>query len=132
MIQTRTKIFALWALSGLGLLGAARLSLATYAQLSPCPKVAGIYVCYAVLVSYATMLTALVLKGKVDKLWFYTAWGVVFSIALFATVLELLFRGTCPAGVYGLPACYASLLISGLVGWLYWHIDKPKAKAWRH
>lgn len=110
----------LWAFLLLGLYGGFEVSWQTFNDISPCPAIGGVRVCYVIFALYAVMIAAQFLKGRVQSLLFYSAWAVVFGVALLASVLEVSNGSTCPKSSSGFALCYASLIYSGLIGVLFW------------
>ena len=105
----------------MGLYGAISISWQTITQTAPCPQVSGIYVCYVILICYSLMVLAqLMSRSTLQNVIFYSAWAIVFGVALFASVLELGNGQTCPKSSSGFAMCYASLLLSGFIGLLFW------------
>lgn len=112
----------LWGLLLIGLYGAISVSWQTFSQISPCPAVAGIRICYVVLTCYLLMaLAQFIPVSKMQSILFYNAWAIVFGLALFGTVLEIGNGNTCPKSSTGFPMCYASLMISTLIGLSFWY-----------
>lgn len=126
MLVKVSKVF-LWLLLALGLYGAVSVSYSTITNKSPCPSVAGIYICYVVLLGYFLMVIAQVLKPY-KRTMFYVGWLIVFAIALFGTILEINQGNICPQSGSGLPLCYLSLLISAVIGLLFWISTQNKSK----
>ena len=117
----------LWGLLALGLYGALKVSYSTWTNDSPCPSVAGVYICYVVLTGYLMMVvTQFLTSFKV--LIFYMGWIIVFGIALLGTTLEISQGNTCPQSSSGLPLCYVSLLFSAVIGVLFWGLMRKSAK----
>lgn len=111
----------LWALLLMGLYGGLSVSWDTFTEVAPCPEVKGVHVCYVILACYGLMMLAQVIKAStLQNIIFYSSWAVVFGVALFASVLEMGNGQTCPKSSSGFAMCYASLLLSGLIGLLFW------------
>jgi hypothetical protein len=112
----------LWGFLLMGLYGAISVSLKTITQTAPCPQVMGVHVCYVILICYSLMVLAqLMRQSLLQNVIFYGAWAVVFGVALFASVLEFGNGQTCPKSSTGFAMCYASLLLSGSIGLLFWY-----------
>ena len=126
MILNINKII-LWGLLALGLYGALNVSYSTITNESPCPSVAGVYICYVVLVGYLMMVAAQFIKPYKIVV-FYIGWIIVFAIALLGTGLEILQGNTCPQSSSGLPLCYVSLFVSAVIGILFWIMMRQKHK----
>ena len=106
----------------MGLYGAISVSWKTITQTAPCPQVMGVYVCYVILICYSLMVLAqLMRKSLLQTIIFYSAWAIVFGVALFASILEFGNGQTCPKSSSGFAMCYASLLLSGSIGLLFWY-----------
>ena len=106
----------------MGLYGAISVSWKTITQTAPCPQVMGVYVCYVILICYSLMVLAqLMRQSLLQNVIFYGAWAVVFGVALFASILEFGNGQTCPKSSTGFAMCYASLLLSGSIGLLFWY-----------
>jgi hypothetical protein len=115
----------LWGFLALGLYGALNVSYSTMTGESPCPSVAGVYICYVVLTGYLLMVVAQFLTPY-KALVFYLGWIIVFAIALLGTVFEISQGNVCPQSSSGLPLCYVSLLASAIIGILFWMLMKQK------
>jgi hypothetical protein len=113
----------LWGLLALGLIGALKVSYTTLTGVSPCPSVAGIYICYVVLTGYLMMVIAQVIRPY-KAIVFYIGWAIVFGIALLGTGLEISQGNACPQSSSGLPLCYVSLFVSAVIGILFWVLLK--------
>ena len=117
----------LWGLFLIGLFGAVSVSWQTFTQVSLCPAVEGARVCYVVLICYLLMLIAQLMRGmSMQSVVFYSAWAVVFGFALLGSVLEFGNGTTCPKSSSGFAMCYASLMLSGSIGLLYWFLRRVK------
>ena len=87
----------------------------------------GVRVCYVVLICYLLMLIAQLMRGmSMQSVVFYSAWAVVFGFALLGSVLEFGNGTTCPKSSSGFAMCYASLMLSGSIGLLYWFLRRVK------
>ena len=116
----------LWGLLLMGLYGGISVSWDTFTEAAPCPEVAGFHVCYVILACYGLMILAQVIRtSTLQNIIFYSAWAVVFGVALFASILEISNGHTCPKSSGGLVMCYVSLLLSGLIGLLFWAKPDP-------
>ena len=115
----------LWILLALGLYGALTISYSTITGESPCPSVAGVYICYVVLLGYALMIIAQFLTPY-KRTVFYLGWFIVFAIALLGTALEISQGNVCPQSGSGLPLCYVSLMVSAVIGILFWVLLRLK------
>ena len=108
----------------MGLYGAISVSWQTFTQVSLCPAVAGIRVCYVVLICYLLMALAQLLRGSgMQNVLFYSAWVVVFGFALLGSTLEFYNGNTCPKSSSGFAMCYASLMLSGSIGLLHGYLN---------
>ena len=113
---------ALYLLVAAGLFGALSVSYSTLTDIAPCPAIFRIPVCYVVAMGYAAMALYLGLRltnNKWPGLLFMSGWIVVFSIAAFATLLEITVANTCPTSGLGIPLCYASLVLSMVILFLF-------------
>ena len=116
---------SLWVLLLMGLYGGITVSWATFTEVAPCPEVKGVHVCYVILACYALMMLAQVIRSStLQNIIFYSSWAVVFGVALFASILEAGNGHTCPKSSSGFALCYFSLLLSGLIGLLFWLSNK--------
>ena len=109
-----------------GLFGAAKVSYDNFTG-TACPTVGFIPICYVVLVAYALMFGALIIRQNHCKHYFFSiGWGIAFAIALLGSLAEFFSGGgVCPStgssGIRGastgIPMCYISmaLLIVALV-----------------
>jgi hypothetical protein len=119
----------LWALLLMGLYGGFSVSWDTFTEVAPCPEVKGVHVCYVILSCYGLMVLAQIMRAStLQNIIFYSSWAVVFGVALFASVLEMSNGQTCPKSSSGFAMCYASLLLSGLIGLLFWLSKRLKTK----
>ena len=108
----------------LGLLGAIDVSWETYTEVSPCPAIGGVRVCYLILTCYSLMIISQFLPTRGGRIIFYSAWAIVFGFALLATVLEMNNGSTCPKSSSGFAMCYLSLIYSTAIGVLFWVKNK--------
>lgn len=119
----------LWGLLLMGLYGGISVSWDTFTEAAPCPEVTGVHVCYVILACYGLMILAQVMRAStLQNIVFYSAWAIVFGVALFASVLEMSNGHTCPKSSGGLAMCYVSLLLSGLIGLLFWYSKRLTSK----
>ncbi len=126
MLLNINKIL-LWGLLAFGLYGALKVSYSTWTGDSPCPTVAGVYICYVVLTGYLMMVVTQFLTSFKAVI-FYLGWIIVFGIALLGTSLEISQGNTCPKSSSGLPLCYVSLLFSAVIGISFWGLMRQSAK----
>ena len=117
-MQNALKIILI-GLIFLGLYGAVKVSYTTFSGGKPCPSIAGFYICYLVLFGYCLMVIGHFLR-PCKKTVFYIGWFIVFLIALLGTTFEITQGNTCPQSSSGWPLCYVSLLISMMIGLLFW------------
>jgi hypothetical protein len=122
---TFVETITLWSLLSLGLYGAFNISYLTFTQQAVCPEVAGVHICYVVLIGYLIIGIAQLFIGKWQVILFYSGWIVVFTLAMIGTLLEIGNGSTCPKSSSGLPMCYLSLIISTSIGLLFWHLNQP-------
>lgn len=113
---------ALWLLVLIGFLGAAKVSYANFLG-TVCPQIGIVPLCYVVLVAYALMIAALVVRKNGYKHYFFCiGWGTAFVIALVGSAAEILGGGgVCPTTSGGslrgassgsIPMCYVSLALT--------------------
>ena len=106
----------LWALIGFGFLGALNVSYFNYIGEQPCPKAAGLSICYVVTLAYGLMLVSLFIKEAIYHSGvFLPAWSITFFIALYGSSLELTVGDTCPRAGNLMPLCYVSLAMCLLI-----------------
>ncbi len=102
----------LWLLIGFGFLGGLNVSYANFIGQQACPNVAGIAICYVVMIAYGLMFVSLFMQKAVLRAsLFFPAWGITFLIALFGTSLELTNGDVCPKTYNILPLCFMSLAL---------------------
>lgn len=125
MIQRKIIDIALWLLLGIGFLGAINVSYANFSG-NECPQIGIIPICYVVLVAYALMIVALLLRSHSDKYSvFFIGWATAFAIALVGSGAELFGGGgVCPTSSGGslfgvsisaVPMCYVSLALTIII-----------------
>jgi hypothetical protein len=99
-----------YALVGIGLYGALNVSYLTHTGEAPCPLVAGIPICYLVSFGYLLIFSAQSLGSPAwQKKIFYGGWILVFVIALFGVLAELLYGDICPKNNLAIPLCFVSM-----------------------
>jgi len=91
-----------------------------------CPILVGIPACYIIFACFLIPFT-FHLNSKKNAIYFLFT-GLAFTIALIASVMQLLGKVECPKTDSGTPMCYYSLvLFTSLIG-LKWAIIQNKAK----
>lgn len=90
--------------------GAVDLSLVDFREKEVCPKLFNIPACYIVLFFFVlVLLSHLLSKKNVSKLYFYLFLSIPFFMALMGTISELSGEVVCPRTPGGTPMCYISL-----------------------
>ncbi len=113
---------ALWLLLAIGFLGAAKVSYANFTG-HVCPSIGFVPICYVVLIAYALMIAALLVRNLRCKHYFFCAgWSVAFVIALIGSAAEIFAGGgVCPTSGGGslrgassgsIPMCFISLALT--------------------
>ena len=108
--------FALIALSGIGTLAGARLTLEHLPHGGVCPMLGPIPACIVVFLGYLLiLLSAIFLNKPASKKLFYVGWTPVFLLAFMGVMVEigvllgLIKDHICPPGALGIPQCVFSL-----------------------
>jgi len=116
----------MWVFLLFGLYGAISVSWQTITNTAPCPNVVSVPVCYVILTAYLVMAVAVLIRSlpHFQSIAFYSAWTLVFGVALLASILEASNGDTCPKSDGGFPMCYASLFISGMTALLFWYSNR--------
>ena len=108
----------LWGLIAFGFISGLQLSIAN-AMGTTCPSLLFLPVCYLVTVAYGLMLISLFISAQARKrLLFFSGWGIVFTIALLASIAQTLSENNiCPMSdtSISIPLCYISLAISVVI-----------------
>ena len=92
-----------------GIYGAGSLVIEEFKTGNGCPKVINIPMCLVILICLIIPLIVHVLK-KWNTLYFLFT-GLAASIALTASIMQLMNTAQCPKTTLGTPMCYYSLLI---------------------
>ena len=122
MNQRKIIDIALWILVSIGFLGALNVSYANFTG-KVCPQIGIVPICYIVLIAYALMIIAMVVRNHRCKHYaFCVGWGTAFVIALAGSGAEILGGGgVCPTTSGGsirgassgsIPMCYVSLALT--------------------
>ena len=110
---------AIVVLATIGLGGIAPIA---YQQLSgerACPALGPVPACYVVLLGYGLIATSALLAWRFRPLVFLAGWGPLFLLALIGSSLELFGQQVCPRSSAGIPACFLSFLLLGLLAVIY-------------
>ncbi len=93
----------------IGIIGAGELVIDEIKTGNGCPKFGVIPACAIILICFIIPFIAH-FKKKWNRLYFFFT-GLAFSIALIASIMQLIGSGKCPKLDNGIPMCYLSLLI---------------------
>jgi len=116
--------FTLIILSAIGVWGVGRISLAHWLGESSCPMVAGLPICYVILVGYGLVFLSALFKGSKQTWLFFIGWLPVTIFAFIGIIGELMATVSCPVSDIGIPKCYFSALLSVTIGVLYWRLRR--------
>lgn len=114
------QTYLLWGLVIFGFVSVGKVSIDNINGFA-CPSLFGVPVCYIVTLAYGLMLMSLMISHNGCKHHFFCiAWGIAFTVALFASLAEVFGAGgVCPSTNGGLragesqgvPLCYISLVM---------------------
>lgn len=123
-------VIALVAISGL--IGVLPVSYSEFVGGLGCPHLGPIPACHIVSVAYLAIFISVVFSVTWHPFIIVTAWSVVLILAAIGTAMELTGAGTCPKTASGIPKCYFSLSLAGLLSipLLFQYLaSKQKSKA---
>jgi len=119
----RITYYAILGILIIGVYGAGGLVVEEFKTGEGCPKIMGIPMCLVILFCFLVPLIVHLLKKKNVLYFLFT--GLAGSIALMASVMQLLGYAECPKTASGTPMCYYSLLLfSSLIVLKIYH-QKP-------
>ena len=119
----RIAYYAILGILIIGVYGAGGLVVEEFKTGEGCPKIMGIPMCLVILFCFLVPLIVHLLKKKNVLYFLFT--GLAGSIALMASVMQLLGYAECPKTASGTPMCYYSLLLfSSLIVLKIYH-QKP-------
>lgn len=122
----RIAYYAILGILIIGVYGAGGLVVEEFKTGEGCPKIMGIPMCLVILFCFLVPLIVHLLKKKNVLYFLFT--GLAGSIALMASVMQLLGYAECPKTASGTPMCYYSLLLfSSLIALKIYHL-KSKFK----
>lgn len=118
MIKFKIIKYVLLALTLLGTVSGAKLTLQHLKVGEVCPMIGPIPACAIVFIGYLLMFIATLfigVKGRIGtngkiKI-FYIGWLPIFLLALFGVVVEFTGTHICPPGALGIPQCFYSLAL---------------------
>lgn len=125
---TRAAIFML---AMVGVAGAAPIAYQQLVGVKSCPALGLLPACYVVLVGYGLIALSPALSERRRPWVFLCGWAPLFLLALMGSTLELLVQPTCPRSSVGVPACFLSMFLIGLIAVLY-AVERVSAKKSRN
>jgi hypothetical protein len=110
----------------LGAFAAFNISYAQWTGTAPCPSIGIIPACYVVLAGYGLILLSAVLLSRII---FLIGWLPVLLLAAVGTISELLYTApVCPRTEGGIPQCFLSLALIGIIGLLGLYLFTLRAR----
>jgi hypothetical protein len=109
MKRTNLIYYLISTLFIIGIIGAGGLVLDEIETGNGCPKLGVIPACVIILICFIIPFIAHLRKKLYQMYFFFT--GLAFSIALIASIMQLIGNGKCPKLDNGIPMCYLSLMI---------------------
>ena len=110
---------AIFVLAAIGLSGIAPIAYQQLSGESVCPVLGPAPACYVVLLGYSFVAASALLTAKIRPLIFLTGWGPLFLLALIGSSLELFGQQVCPRVSAGIPACFLSFTLLGVMALIY-------------
>lgn len=98
-----------------GLIGVLPVSYAELRGALSCPHLGPVPACHLVSIAYLAVGMTVISRLTWRPAVFITGWLVIFVLAAIGTGLELTGAGTCPKTQSGIPKCYFSLGLAGLL-----------------
>ncbi|MEH6545191.1 MAG: hypothetical protein V7701_02100 [Sneathiella sp.] len=123
-------VIALVAITGL--IGALPVSYSELGGGQGCPHLGPIPACHIVSMAYLAIFISVVFSATWHPFIIVTAWSVILILAAIGTGMELSGAGTCPKTASGIPKCYFSLGLAGLLSiplLFHYLASKQKSKA---
>ena len=111
--MVRVARYALIALSLLGAVAGASLSLTHLQTGETCPVLGPIPACFIVFAGYGLIFVNAVFTTKLNrKGLFFLGWTPIFILAGTGVSLEIMGQDICPPGALGIPQCVYSLAMA--------------------
>lgn len=117
---------AILLLSAFAISGVWPIVYAHWSAQATCPQLGVIPACYLVLIAYSGILLSTLLPLAKTRYLFLASWSVVSLLALLGVFGELANLWHCPQTSSGIPKCFFSAGLAGLIGLLYWRYSSNK------